>query len=70
MPAVKRLGILNVAGSLMPQTAAQIAHLELKRVPSLVLDTSRLFAPEECEGEIARLATAVSAVYTGMPLAH
>lgn len=54
----------------MPQTAAQIAHLELKRVPSLVLDTSRLFDPEEREAEIARLATAVSAVYTGMPLAH
>jgi uncharacterized protein YgbK (DUF1537 family) len=53
------LGILCVAGSLMPQTAAQIEHLRRRAVPVLSLDTLRLFDPQAREREIARLIQAL-----------
>ncbi len=60
LPPVEGVGILVTAGSLMPQTAAQIEHLENKGVPCFMLDTSRLVDPAEREAEISRLSEAVS----------
>ena len=61
LPQVDGVGILITAGSLMPQTAAQIEHLKQKGVPSFVLDTSRLFDPAEREAEMLRLSESISA---------
>ena len=61
IPPLKNMGILIVAGSLMPQTAFQIEHVEQIGAPCFVLDTSRLFDPAEREAEITRLARDVSA---------
>jgi uncharacterized protein YgbK (DUF1537 family) len=60
LPPRKELGILIVAGSLMPQTAAQIEHLRQKGVPCFVLDTSRLFDPAQREAHIASLSAYIS----------
>jgi uncharacterized protein YgbK (DUF1537 family) len=60
LPPLTDMGILIVAGSLMPQTAAQVEHLQHKGVPCFVLDTSRLFNSVEREAEIVRLAANVS----------
>src|SRR5690606_11025088 len=40
---VEGLGVLCAAGSLMPQTAAQIEHLRARGVPAFVLDPRGLF---------------------------
>jgi uncharacterized protein YgbK (DUF1537 family) len=61
LPPLSDAGILVVAGSLMPQTAAQIEHLKQKGAPCFVLDTSRLLDPMAREAEIATLSTAISA---------
>ena len=58
---VDGVGILITAGSLMPQTAAQIEHLKERGVPCFVLDTSRLFDLAEREAEMVRLSESVSA---------
>ncbi|HEX5810367.1 MAG TPA: four-carbon acid sugar kinase family protein, partial [Anaerolineales bacterium] len=60
LPPLKELGVLIVAGSLMPQTVAQIAHLEQNGVPCFVLDTSQLFQPGQREAHIAGLSAVVS----------
>jgi len=60
LPPLSNMGILVVAGSLMPQTTAQIVYLQQKGVPSFVLDTSRLFDPLARETEIARLTAAIA----------
>ena len=61
LPPLTEMGILVIAGSLMPQTASQIEHVERKSVPCLVLNVSRLFNPMEKEAEIARLSTDIAA---------
>lgn len=60
LPPLNGVGILTVAGSLMPQTAAQISYLQEHGVPDFVLDTSRLFGPTERKMEIDRLARGVT----------
>ena len=60
LPPSNGRGILVAAGSLMPQTASQIAHLRLLGVPCFALDTGRLFDDAEREAEIVRLAAAVA----------
>ena len=60
LPPLTDMGILIVAGSLMPQTAAQVEHLQQKGVPCFVLDTSRLFNSVEREAEVVRLAANIS----------
>jgi len=42
-PPVEGLGVLCAAGSLMPQTAAQIEHLRARGVPAFELDPRGLF---------------------------
>jgi uncharacterized protein YgbK (DUF1537 family) len=61
LPPLTDMGILVVAGSLMPQTAAQIAYLEQKGVPCFVLDTSQLFNAAQRETHIASLCADISA---------
>lgn len=60
LPPLTDMGILVVAGSLMPQTAAQIEYLKQKNVPSFVLDTSKLFDPAQREAHIASLCADIS----------
>jgi uncharacterized protein YgbK (DUF1537 family) len=60
LPCLDGLGILIAAGSLMPQTVAQIEHLRLKGVPLFALDTLRLFDAAEREREIARLGETIA----------
>jgi uncharacterized protein YgbK (DUF1537 family) len=60
LPLVEGIGILVTAGSLMPQTAAQIDHLQQSGVPCFELNTSRLFDSAERESEIAKLTDAIS----------
>ena len=55
LPTLDGLGILVAAGSLTPQTVAQIEHLRQRGVPLFALDTRRLFDAAEREREIARL---------------
>jgi len=50
--AARRHGVLCVAGSLMPQTAAQVAYLEERGVAVLELDGQRLFRPADREAGI------------------
>lgn len=47
LPAAAPAAVLCVAGSLMPQTLAQIRHLSARGVPALELDTLRLFDGDE-----------------------
>ena len=56
LPPRGDLGVLCVAGSLMPQTAGQLEHLREQGCPLVWLDSLRLFEPEEREAEIERLA--------------
>lgn len=61
LPPLTDMGILVVAGSLMPQTAAQIGYLKQKNVPSFVLDTSKLFDLAQREAHIASLCADIAA---------
>lgn len=61
LPPLKELGVLIVAGSLMPQTVAQIARLEQNGAPCFVLDTSQLFQASQREAHIAGLSAVISA---------
>jgi uncharacterized protein YgbK (DUF1537 family) len=61
LPALTEMGILVVAGSLMPQTAAQIEYLQQRGMPCFVLDTSQLFEPMQREAQIASMTEAISA---------
>ncbi|HZB95793.1 MAG TPA: four-carbon acid sugar kinase family protein [Herpetosiphonaceae bacterium] len=54
-PPRLHLGVLCVAGSVTPQTAAQVAHLRAQGTPVFELDTFRLFDPHERAAEIERL---------------
>jgi uncharacterized protein YgbK (DUF1537 family) len=60
LPPLTDMGILIVAGSLMPQTGAQVEHLQQMGAPCFILDTSRLFNSVEREAEIVRLAANIS----------
>ena len=60
LPPLKDMGVLVVAGSLMPQTAAQIEYLEQKGAPCFVLDTSRLFDPVQREAHLAKLSADIA----------
>lgn len=60
LPLPEGRGILVAAGSLMPQTAAQIEHLRLRGVPCFALKTDRLFSDAERGAEIARLEAAIA----------
>jgi uncharacterized protein YgbK (DUF1537 family) len=60
LPPLQKMGILIVAGSLMPQTAAQIEYIKQKDAPCFVLDTSELFDPTKREVQIARLSAAIA----------
>ena len=62
LPPAEGVGILVTAGSLMPQTVAQIEHLRQQNgVPGFELNTLRLFDPAERESEIAGLSVMISA---------
>jgi uncharacterized protein YgbK (DUF1537 family) len=60
LPSVEGLGILVTAGSLMPQSAAQVEYLEQKGVPCFMLDTSQLFDTKKREYQIENLSAAIS----------
>jgi uncharacterized protein YgbK (DUF1537 family) len=60
LPRAEGTGILITAGSLMPQTAAQIRHLEEQGVPCFVLDTARLFDTGQLEAHIAVLSESLA----------
>ena len=60
LPGPSKTGILCVAGSLMPQTTAQIEYICRQGVPSFVLDTRAIFSEQERSEEVARLVEEVS----------
>ncbi len=60
-----RTGILCTAGSLMPQTAAQIEYICRKGIPSYILDTRAIFSEEERSAEVGRLQGEISAALEG-----
>ncbi len=55
LPELTGVGVLCAAASLMPQTAAQIAHLRERGTPTWELDTLGLFDSGEREQQVARL---------------
>ncbi|RPI21088.1 MAG: four-carbon acid sugar kinase family protein, partial [Chloroflexota bacterium] len=55
-------GILCVAGSLMPQTKAQIEHLETCGATRLTLDTLHIFDPAQRRQEIQRLVAQITPI--------
>lgn len=59
LPPDRGVGVLCLAGSLTPQTRAQVAHLERMGVMCLTLDP-RSFFYGDVEAEVARLAEAAS----------
>lgn len=54
-------GVLLVAGSLTPQTAAQVEHARQAGVPVMELDTVSVFDDEEAKIEVDRVAAAALA---------
>src|SRR5687768_3335689 len=60
LPPLKEIGIPIVAGSLMPQTAAQIEHMQQKGASCFVLDTSQLFDPVQRDVHISNLSADIS----------
>ncbi|MCC6803209.1 MAG: four-carbon acid sugar kinase family protein [Anaerolineae bacterium] len=60
-PLHEGLGILCAAGSLMPQTAAQIDYLVQAGAARIVLDGSKLFDRDSREAEITRLTATICA---------
>jgi len=60
LPPADAGGILCAAGSLTPQTLAQIAHLRDAGLPVVELDTRRLFAPAAAQAEIERVIAALA----------
>jgi uncharacterized protein YgbK (DUF1537 family) len=61
MPPPDSCGILCAAGSLTPQTLAQIAHLRASGAPVIELDTRRLFERGDAAAEIGRAVDALAA---------
>ncbi len=64
-PVQPGLGILCTAGSLTPQTAAQIEHMRGLGTLAFALDTLRLFDEAQREGELTRLSQALVAELRG-----
>lgn len=56
LPPYVGQGVLCAAGSLTPQTVAQIHHLQAKAVMTVEVDTRRIFDGDECAAEIERCA--------------
>jgi len=61
LPPVNGTGVLCLAGSLTPQTRAQLGQLKAKGMESFTLDTRCLFHDGERSAEVARLAEGASA---------
>lgn len=61
LPPPDGCGILCAAGSLTPQTLAQIAHLRAAGAPVVELDTRRLFNQADAAAEIGRAVAALIA---------
>lgn len=61
LPPPDQAGILCAAGSLTPQTLAQIGHLRAAGALAAELDTRRLFEPAGAEAELGRVVDALSA---------
>lgn len=61
LPRLADTGILCAAGSLMPQTAAQIDHLRQHGALSLPLDTTRLFEDRDLSAYIDPIVRAMQA---------
>jgi uncharacterized protein YgbK (DUF1537 family) len=55
LPARDGRGVLCVAGSLTPQTRAQVDHLRAQGLPVVELDTLRIFEPAERNAELERI---------------
>jgi uncharacterized protein YgbK (DUF1537 family) len=62
MPRQEGLGILCAAGSLMPQTSAQIAHLRSRGAATFPMNTLRLF--DERDTEVYRLVDSLTEAIT------
>lgn len=60
LPPPDGRGILCAAGSLTPQTLAQIAHLRAAGAPVIELDTRRLFDEASARAEIGRAVAALA----------
>ncbi|MGH2544757.1 MAG: four-carbon acid sugar kinase family protein [Ardenticatenaceae bacterium] len=60
LPDPSDAGVLCVAGSLMPQTGAQIAYLRGRGVPTWQLDSARLFDPTARKEETSRLVAEIA----------
>ena len=56
------LGILITSGSLMPQTAAQITHLQEMGALIFILDAVHLFEPASRQAEINALSNRITAI--------
>ena len=56
LPPQNDSGVLVAAGSLMPQTRAQLQHLKELGLPCFVLDPQRLFDPVQREAQVQELA--------------
>jgi uncharacterized protein YgbK (DUF1537 family) len=61
LPLRERTGVLCVAGSLMPQTIAQVQALRQHGAASFELDGQRLFDPAQREAHTESLAEAIAA---------
>lgn len=71
LPASNGNGVLVLAGSLMPQTAAQIEHLKAKGIETVKLDPGCLFDPDLRKKEIETRAEQIASVLnTGRDLLY
>lgn len=55
--------ILCIAGSLTPQTKAQVRYMKEKHYPVIMLDTTKLFSPEDLGKEKERILSECRACY-------
>jgi uncharacterized protein YgbK (DUF1537 family) len=55
--------VLCIAGSLTPQTKAQVEYIKQRNYPVIMLDTTKLFEPKEAEEEKARILRSYHEVY-------
>lgn len=60
LPPNDHLGVLCAAGSLTPQTIAQIAYMQAHDVAAIELATIRIFESSERQAEIARIVAVAS----------
>ncbi len=61
LPRREKVGLLVAAGSLMPQTAAQVKHLRDRGIPALVLDTGALWDEVSRATEVERMVAGAAA---------